>query len=244
MDEFIPSQHWYRGQSKESWALQSTVARRNFREGRKKWHQISKGRSWRPFAYESHLYADFREKAAAHIPSGASSTEIYFQMRHHGLPTRLLDWTLSPLVALYFAVAGSPDTDGAIYAYTPSVGEELGTFLNYDHPVVEGIIDSLFEAKLPEHQCVLPISTPAKIDRLVRQHGRFTLHTPLEHESDPSFDEDLVLASSHVVKFVVPKEHKHNIRLMLMLLQIDEATIFGDLDSIASDIRRRHHLNF
>src|ERR1700687_5650335 len=63
------------------------------------------------FKAQAHLALHFEELPKAGEPDAAWVA----LMQHHGAPTRLLDWTLSPFVAAYFAVERLPDKDGAIF---------------------------------------------------------------------------------------------------------------------------------
>ena len=65
---------------------------------------------------EEHLINNFKIRAAPYLPVlPANDWEWLALAQHHGLPTRLLDWTRNPLVALYFACKENLTIDGAIY---------------------------------------------------------------------------------------------------------------------------------
>lgn len=64
---------------------------------------------------ELHLLRDFYKYAQREIREPKSVWHLLAVVQHHGLPTRLVDWTRSPLVAAYFATAGSPEVDGVVW---------------------------------------------------------------------------------------------------------------------------------
>jgi hypothetical protein len=190
-------------------------------------------------AAERNLLTQFRRHTYAHFGRVASEWEALFLARHYGLPTRLLDWTANPLVALYFAAFYENDElvethpekrgmaklnlDGTVWAIQRGATiHELDVFGEKRSPL-----------RIPGIKLVYPFNpTP----RITAQSGMFTLH------GDPRTD--LMKCAGHgypardldVVKLIqwkVKSRHKTGIVLELERLAINSRTLFPDLEGLA-----------
>lgn len=191
-------------------------------------------------ATERKLLRSFRRHAYEHFRRIANEWETLFLARHHGLPTRLLDWTSNPLVALYFAAfyenqelarasekeGGSTlklDLDSTLWAIqTCDDLEELDLFDERRSPLA-----------IPGIKVVFPFHpTP----RLTAQSGVFTLHgdpwTDMVRAAGvwhPARDLDIC----KLIKWRVKSADKTGIVLDLERLSINSRTLFPDLEGLA-----------
>jgi hypothetical protein len=120
---------FFRGQPNSSWGLVPGLARSKLQDARATSNP------------EEDLYFDFVTQAGALLPEGSNSWSVAFLMQHYGLPTRLLDWTESFSVALYFALKNARD-EAAVWILDPfklnntTINEEViinPTELNKDY---------------------------------------------------------------------------------------------------------------
>jgi hypothetical protein len=197
---------------------------------------------------EAHILRNFIRYSRPHLAHPAGNPwELLVTAQHHGLPTRLLDWSHSPLVAAHFATADEGESDRAVWRldwgavhrhfglppYALLV-EEVGELLRRQG------LSSLWE--LFEHpdggpaQFVCMLDPPALDARIVAQAASFTLC------SDKTRSFDQVLADngllSALTRFVIPADRVARVRDQLDLVTMDERRLFPDLDGVAAEMRR------
>ena len=176
-----------------------------------------------------------------------SEWEWLFLARHHSVPTRLLDWTESPLVGLYFATHSRDDTskndkkDGCLWVLMPT---ELNSEANIDDsslPVFEDNDRNLrnyLPSKLAMESTTdfYPIAGIAArySTRMQAQRSVFTV----THRTQTSIDE--VGERRHIGRYVIPWTKKSLIRQQLQVLRVDDLSVFPELDNAAKLATRRY----
>ena len=237
---------WYRGVSNEEYTLLPSLFREP--QGEASSSEVATDRRKR----ERNLFARFQTQAGQLLPPGLeSSWEVLSVMQHHGVPTRMMDWTDSLLVALYFAIEykRAPKSP-CLWLLNPFALNRVsvGRSIIYDQVdrLPRGAYELFIEKpnvgsegrNIPEERHwppELPVAT-APIwghPRAFRQRGFFTIHgtdeRPLEQQG-----------SSLVAKILIPQDLQDPLRLLLEEAGIDHYSLFPDLDGLGRKLRGRY----
>ena len=142
--------------------------------------------------------------------------------QHHGLATRLLDWTLNPFVAAFFAAQCSRDSDGAIFAFYDPHAEDAG-LAREPHQKNQAYQKEPFDI-----EGVRKVRPRYITERLVMQSGIFTIHNP------PTLClEDEIGSTQKLEKIVIDASYITELTRDLSLYGANENTLFPDLDGLA-----------
>lgn len=193
---------------------------------------------------ETTLLNRFRQSAAMLADRRpATSFDWTFLMQHYGVPTRLLDWSESPLISMYFAVEDwveKPNTDAALWCLWPTALNQNANIIDKvegqyipsfeDDELQSYTVDSLRQNTRLE---LFPVATIATRNnaRIQAQMGTFTIH----HNKKIAIEE--VGDQSHVVKYVIPHADRELLAEELKLLGMTRFSLFPELASVGAILK-------
>jgi len=162
-------------------------------------------------SYERRLLKMFKEMAVPYLNKmPRNDLEWLIIAQHHGLPTRLLDWSYNPLVAAYFAVERHHDDNSAIYIYTKE------SAIDIEDEVDPFSITRPFKLRVPH------ISK-----RITAQQSVFTIQpNPRKEFHDPA----------RLHKISINNEAREAIKEQLYRYNIGRASLFPGLDGLAQQL--------
>jgi hypothetical protein len=140
--------------------------------------------------------------------------------QHHRVPTALLDWTASPLVALYFACSGDTEHDGIVFALDTIGTPKYETSTMYVNLFGEG-----------DHPFAI-IPARAMHTRAMVQQSVVTLHR------GTGADWFKGLPGAMLKSYTIPAAGKAETSQALEILGIDEKSLMADLPTVAEVFRR------
>ena len=194
------------------------------------------------------MLRNFRKYAVQQAPAAVDSIWQWLAVaQHHGLPTRLVDWTYSPLVALHFATVTPDDyrKDGVIWcvdfvranALLPrrlrAILEEEGSD-TFTVDLLGGFGSLRDFDELGGKPFLLFLEPPALDARILNQAALFSLMpSPLA-----SLQEWLHAHPDLARRVIVPAELKWEIRDKLDQANISERTLFPGLDGLSRSLER------
>ena len=205
---------------------------------------------------EPSILRNFTKYAA--IAEPIIETSVWRQMilgRHHGLPTRLLDWSYSPLIALNFSVTEPDLRDmeehdclvwridmNELHAKLPPKyqairrGAKSTVFtvdmLNEAAPTLQQ-----YDADMGDHSVVI-IEPPSIDPRIVNQYSLFSV-IPSDMEDIEGF---LAAQTQRTEKYIIRKELRWRVRDMLDQLNINERIVYPGLDGLSTWLARYYYV--
>lgn len=204
--------------------------------------------------YEDKMYYEAIRRNPSDFKEGMTSFDNLVKMQHYELPTRLLDITTNPLIALYFACKEYNDNDGEVLIF-PMINEQIKnyesdavcilanlakqpikfTFIDNQERLVYDIQkdapnfrEEYLEAEATKKVfCVRP---RLNNERIIRQQGAFFIFGMGNSKDEPAQFAD------NPIKIRISATSKTAILRDLQILGINEATLFPETDKMMKQI--------
>ena len=244
------SEVFYRGHANKNWELKPSIFRDEF-----------KGR-------EFEFYINIRNRNFLEFKSKKNIFDELALMQHYSVPTRLLDWTSNPLVALYFATNSKIKEDGEIFIYTPKdvyysdmVMTKLIALLavhskakyidiehymslkidHLEHRTVKDVTKEDEKLAIGVVNSILMVKPKITNERLNLQSGCFTIHGNIIEGKLININEPVKfnIYDEQIQRILVDKEYKEKIREELNIIGINESILFPEFENYAFYLREK-----
>ena len=215
---------WFRGQSDYSWGLVPSVQRKD-----------GMGEHYEQYITTNFMIHTMRLNPS--VPQRYDRASWLTLMQHYGLPTRLLDWSESPLVALYFALSSDEDakTDAAVWVLNPMELNKKVGYGEYVPPISYDSLSGDLEGAFSNHNNddnksqnrIIACHGVGSDLRMYVQQSDFTIHSTSEHldkilMSDESCD--------YFYKIRIPQQIRKQLLVQLDAIGFHESSIYPDME--------------
>lgn len=242
----LKASYIYRGQPRAEWSLAPSLTRlcARLEYDRAKSLEIEKLLVGR-FKERAHLQLEqrFLPAGAGSLIQTAALSSWWSLMQHYRAPTRLLDWTHSPLVSLYFAVRDHWDSDGAVWClHRRSLWERSDAVYGADPPELKSDEAKMWWADAPARR-VYAFDASRPTDRMVAQQGTFTIahDVLLDHAvgiADAVPEESIIGSTQSILrrKYVISAAAKRKLLQRLHQMNIGAGALFPGIDGFGSEL--------
>jgi hypothetical protein len=172
-------------------------------------------------------------------------------MQHVGIPTRLLDWTESPLIALFFAVnslnqctnCNNTNNDGGVWMLHPLKLNNLSNidlfpasdiqpvYFSYQQAFQDAPVNGI--ARFP-----IAVYSTHVHPRMAAQRSVFTIHGSDEYSFENQLKKTSMPSNNYFVKFVISRNLKAHLNKDLSLLGIRYNTLFPDIEGLVYELKK------
>lgn len=219
---------WFRGQENRGWGLIPSIQRGD----------LIKREQF--ITNDFYIYVNQIEDNS---PSKTNYAGWMSLMQHYGLPTRILDWSSSPLIACYFALEKNreKENDASVWVLIPRNLNRQEGFGGCVYPIDAFTVQSMLvpafksNAEIEEkfRDKIIACHSVEKNLRMYSQQSSFTVHNSEKRLED-------ICDSETLFKFIIPYKYKEKLYRSTTILGISSSFIYPDMEHISKDIIKKY----